>query len=185
MTEAVIPMVDEDKANVTDLVSLYDPVTCTRCDSLIHFTDKEKREYKNQTGMNLLRGMELYCHYSNGNALCPASTLNFSAHVDISKVVSLYLSAFESGNITRLQKILNRIKSKGPVMEKLIMDQIKDTLQAHILSTNTPAPNTTDSHIPTTTCDTDLLEDNDTKCIVNSTTSDATYDDNGNAPLDS
>jgi hypothetical protein len=77
----------------------------------------------------------MICHYSNGNTLCPASAMRIATYVDIDKVVNLYLAAFNAGDIKKIQKILTRIEGKGKDMEMLIMQRIKDAMQAQVSAT--------------------------------------------------
>ena len=120
---------------VNDLISLYDPVSCTRCNSLVHLTADECKRYRDETGNDLLEGLDMICHYTNGNNLCPASVMHMATYVDIDRVVKLYLSAFNAGDIKRMQKILTRITAKGKNTEMLIMQQIKDAMEQQVAAT--------------------------------------------------
>lgn len=123
-----IPVVEVSEPHATDIVSLYNPVNCLRCDSLVHFTKKQHAEYANETGMTLLSGDDMFCHYNTGNLLCPALAITITTYVDMEKVVNMYIKAFEAGDVSRMQKILQRIVSKGPETEKIIMASIKTAM---------------------------------------------------------
>lgn len=114
-------------ADTIALLQLPDVVKCMRCSDLVRMTKKQLKQYKNETGLDLLYDMP--CHYSLGNSSCPAQSVNIANYVDHKHVVSVYMDAFESNDASRLSSVLARIRTKDAVTEKLIMEKINQAMQ--------------------------------------------------------
>lgn len=120
------------------LIQVPDIVRCMRCSDLMMLTPKQLKKYKRETGIDLLYNQE--CHYSMGNPACPAKQVAVSEYVDHEHVVSLYVSALETGNAERLASILTRINSKDEVTAKFLMDKIREATSSK--PSQTLEPNT-------------------------------------------
>lgn len=106
------------------VIQLYDPPSCLRCSHLLSLTDECMDEYENVLSEPLLS--HVGCHYTNGNILCPASSLRISKYTDIDKAVQVYLDVLRSEDPSRLASYMDYVASKDKRTARLIMDRINE-----------------------------------------------------------
>lgn len=112
------------QADGVAVIQLYDPPSCLRCTHLLSLTDECIEEYEGVLNSPLLSHVS--CHYSNGNTLCPASSMRISKYTDIDKAVEIYLDVLRSDDPSRLANYMDHVASKDKKTAQLIMDRINE-----------------------------------------------------------
>ena len=106
------------------VIQLYDPPSCLRCSHLLSLTDECIDEYEDSLKEPLLAHVS--CHYTNGNVLCPASSVRISKYTDIDKAVQVYLDVLRSEDPARLADYMDHVARKDKRTARLIMDKINE-----------------------------------------------------------